>query len=367
MQRFNGFMLLLAMIIVVPSSVLAGPGRTGAQILNLGGGTRAAALGDAFSATTGDVTTALWNPSGLAIMRDKGNGQREKQAAISFLDFGQQLFGEAGEGLYYAFFAGALPLEAGGTLGTTLQIEGQGTISVTTDSPEPIREENLGTNWAWTIAYADRLSERLSAGISGKIIQMRLGQVSGRAFAVDLGLQYDLPGMLIPVKIGAAVQHWGTRIKFKDENQSDPLPRMLRLGAATILYEDLNHRLRLVADVTAFIDKLKEDDEEGVVVYLDGHPDVTRGQLLADRGVGIHALQWRHMQKGAGIEYWLGNILALRVGYKSEPGINLPQFADHFTYGLGVRLLNYQFDYALIPGGGPENKRLNVFALILKF
>ena len=142
---------------------------------------------------------------------------------------------------------------------------------------------------------------------------------------------------------------------------------MFRLGTAATLYEDMHHRLRLVGDLTAFIDKLKEDDEEGVVAYLKEHPDVTRSQLLADRGVGIHALQWRHLKKGAGIEYWLGNILALRAGYKSEPGINLPQFTDHFTYGLGVRLLNYQFDYALIPGGGPENKRLHVFALILKF
>ena len=359
MNRTNVVLTVVTLLLLMASPVLAGPGRTGAQILNLGGGTRAAALGDAFSAIDGDVTTAFWNPSGLGVMQ-------EKQTAISYTDY-SQLFGDASDGLYYAFFAGALPLAAGGTLGTTLQIQGQGTILVTTDSPDPIREENLGTNWAWTVSYADRLSEGLLAGISGKVIEMKLAQESGRAYAVDLGIQYDLPNTPIPIRIGAAVQNWGTRIQFKDENQSDPLPRLARLGTAVTLYEEGHHYLSLFGDLTAFIDKLKEDDDEGVTAYLAEHPDVTRDELLADRGVGIHAFEWRHMQKSIGVEYWLGKLLALRVGYKDEPGIDLPQFTDHITYGLGVRLLNYQFDYALIPGGGPENKRLNVFALILRF
>ena len=59
--------------------------------------------------------------------------------------------------------------------------------------------------------------------------------------------------------------------------------------------------------------------------------------------------------------------MALRVGYKEEPGIDLLNFTDHLTYGLGVRLLNYQIDFAQLPGGGPEQQRLNVFALILQF
>ena len=143
-------LLLLIAISFVPFES-AGQGTTAAPILNLGGGTRAAALGDAFSAVNNDVTAALWNPSGLGIMENR-------QVALSYVDRAQ-LFGEAGEGLYYAFFAGALPLSDVGTLGTMLQLEGQGTIDVTVDSPEPIRTENLGTNWVWTVSYADRLAK----------------------------------------------------------------------------------------------------------------------------------------------------------------------------------------------------------------
>ena len=367
-------LLLLIAISFVPLES-AGQGTTAAPILNLGGGTRAAALGDAFSAVNNDVTAALWNPSGLGIME-------HRQVALSYVDRAQ-LFGEAGEGLYYAFFAGALPLSDVGTLGTMLQLEGQGTIDVTVDSPEPIRTENLGTNWVWTVSYADRLAKGLLGGVSGKIISLKLGEESARAYAIDMGIQYDLSSILVPIRVGAAVQNWGTRIHFIDENQSDPLPRLFRFGTVVPLYNQGNHQLRLIGDLTASIDQLRKDEDElrlelsvqisneqGPTDEQEQEPEFTSEDLArarSERGIGLHALEWRHMQKSVGLEYWLGSFLALRVGYKEEPGINLLNFTDHLTYGLGVRLLNYQLDFAQLPGGGPEQKRLNVFALILQF
>ena len=367
--------LLLFMTVAIALPVSAGPGTTAAPILKLGGGTRAAALGDAFSAINNDVTAALWNPSGLGIME-------KRQAAISYVDRAQ-LFGEAGEGLYYAFFAGALPLGDAGTFGTMLQLEGQGTIDVTIDSPEPIRTENLGTNWVWTVSYADRLAKGLLGGISGKVISLKLGEVGARAYAVDLGLQYDVPSTQIPIQVGAAVQNWGTQIHFIDENQSDPLPRMFRFGTAVTIYNQGNHQVRLIGDLTASIDQLRKDEEElklelsrqisneqGTTEDPEQEPEFTSEELASarsERGIGIYALEWRHLQKSIGLEYWLGSFLALRVGYKEEPGIDLLNFTNHLTYGLGVRLLNYQLDFAQLPGGGPEQQRLNVFALILQF
>jgi hypothetical protein len=371
---FIAVLLLLIAISFVPLES-AGQGTTAAPILNLGGGTRAAALGDAFSAVNNDVTAALWNPSGLGIMENR-------QVALSYVDRAQ-LFGEAGEGLYYAFFAGALPLSDVGTLGTMLQLEGQGTIDVTVDSPEPIRKENLGTNWVWTVSYADRLAKGLLGGVSGKIISLKLGEESARAYAIDMGMQYDLSSILVPIRVGAAVQNWGTRIHFIDENQSDPLPRLFRFGTVVPLYNQGNHQLRLIGDLTASIDQLRKDEEElrmelsvqisneqGPTEEQEQEPEFTSEDLArarSERGIGLYALEWRHMQKSVGLEYWLGSFLALRVGYKEEPGINLLNFTDHLTYGLGVRLLNYQLDFAQLPGGGPEQKRLNVFALILQF
>ncbi|HIE26721.1 TPA: PorV/PorQ family protein [Candidatus Poribacteria bacterium] len=352
----------------------AGAGRTAAQFLSLGGGTRAAALADAFSAISGDVTAAFWNPSGLT-------GIDKREATLAYTDY-SNLFGEAGEGLYYALFAGAMPIGDWGVVGTTLQINGQGIIDITADSPDVIRQENLGTNWAWAVSYADEVAPNLLAGVSGKVIRQVLGPVSSTAYALDIGTQYGFPDLSVPIVLGAAIQNWGTRIQFKDEHQSDPLPRTFKLGAAFKILDEEYHKLQLVGDFTAFIDKLSEDDEEGLeeVVeqrYTENNPEnktkeQIRSDIEAERGVGIHAFRYSNMSKSIGAEYWLANILALRVGYKVDPfmPVVINEFEDHVdrvTAGIGIRYSNYQFDYALVPGGGPNNKRLNTFALLIRF
>ena len=129
-----------------------------------------------FPLCPGDVTASLWNPSGLAEMPESKlrSGKQGVQASMFYTDYSAP-FGEAGEGLYYTFISGAMPLGDAGTVGATLQLQGQGTIQVTSDSPDVLREENLGTNMALTFTYADRITDSLAAGINGKMIRMVLG------------------------------------------------------------------------------------------------------------------------------------------------------------------------------------------------
>lgn len=360
---FRFLTLVFGVLLFLPCNIFAGPGRTGAQILNLGGGARARALGDAFSAMSGDVTTSLWNPSGLAVMPDsklRGN-QKGAQASMFYTDYSAP-FGEAGEGLYYTFVSGALPIGEYGTVGTTLQLQGQGSISVTSDSPDVIREESLGTNMALTFSYADSITRSLTAGINGKMIRMVLGRENGSSYAVDLGIQYLLPIDIIPTTIGAVIQNVGPGISFIDENQADPLPRLFRIGSSMSLYQDRYNHIRLVTGITAYIDKLREDEIELEVdlerLNAERTEKLTREELLSDRGVGINAFEWRHLQKNIGLEYWVGNLLALRVGYKSEPGVNLPDFIDYVTYGIGVKVYLFNIDITYGPRFGPSQARL---------
>ena len=365
---------LLLVVFIIPSTVLAGPGRTGAQILSLGGGARARALGDAFSAMSGDVTASLWNPSGLAQMPESRirTGKMGAQASMFYTDYSGP-FGEAGEGLYYTFISGALPLGEIGTVGATLQLNGQGTIAVTSDSPDVLREESLGTNMALTLSYADTLTSSLAAGINAKMIRMVLGRESGTSYAVDMGIQYLLPFRPIPTTIGLAIQNVGPGISFIDENQADPLPRMLRIGTSMSLYQDRYNHLRFVTGISAYIDKLREDeteldaDLERLNAERSESDMLTREQLLSERGVGYRAFEWRHLQKNLGLEYWLGNTLALRVGYKSEPGINLPDLADHITYGIGVKIYLFNLDLTYGPRFGPLQERLIEMTGIIVF
>ncbi len=357
------FVSLCFLATLFPSTLWAGPGRTGAQILSLGGGARARALGDAFSAMSGDVTMSLWNPSGLANMPESKvrSGKKASQASMFYTDY-SSLFGEAGEGLYYTFVSGAMPMGDIGTIGATLQMQGQGTIAVTTDSPDVVREESLGTNWALTFSYADRVTENLAAGVNGKMIRMVLGRESGSSYAVDLGMQYLFPLEFVPITLGTTIQNIGPGISFIDENQTDPLPRLMRIGTAISLYRDRYNHFRFVSGITAYIDKLRENQAELEAdlerLNAEREEKLTREQLLSDRGVGLRAFEWRHLQKNLGLEYWLGKILALRVGYKSEPGINLPELADHFTYGIGVQVYLFNLDLTFGPRFGPSRERL---------
>ena len=357
------FTLLIWLAVFFPITAFAGPGRTGAQILNLGGGARARSLGDAFSAMSGDVTTSLWNPSGLADMPESKlrSGKKAAQTSMFYTDYSAP-FGEAGEGLYYTFISGAMPFGDIGTIGATLQMQGQGTIAVTTDSPDVLREESLGTNFAFTFSYADRITESLSAGISGKMIRMVLGRENGSSYAIDLGAQYLLPFDLMPTTVGVAIQNVGPGISFIDENQADPLPRFFRLGTSVSLYQDQYNHVRLVSGLTAYIDKLAEDEGELALdldrLNAEREEKLTREQLLSDRGVGIRAFEWRHLQKNLGLEYWIADLFALRVGYKVEPGIHLANWTDYFTGGIGVKLHLFHLDLSYGPSFGPNNQRL---------
>ena len=194
------------------------------------------------------------------------------------------------------------------------------------------------------------------------MIRMVLGRESGSSYAVDLGMQYLLPFDPIPTTLGVAIQNVGPGISFIDENQADPLPRFLRIGTSISLFRAKYHDIRLVSGVTAYIDKLAEDENELAIdldrLNAEREEKLTREQLLSDRGVGIRAFEWRHLQKNLGLEYWLGNLLAIRVGYKVEPGINLPNLTDYFTGGIGVKVYLFNLDLSYGPSFGPNNQRL---------
>ncbi len=382
MYFFRGkiFSLLLCLAIFFPAVVLAGPGRTGAQILNLGGGARARALGDALSAMSGDVTAVLWNPSGLADMSDSKirAGRKAAQGSLSYTDYATP-FGEPIGALYYAIVSGAIPLGDVGTIGATLQMQEQGTITVPTDSWDIYREVSLGTNFALTFSYANRITESVSAGINGKVIRMVLGSESGSSSAVDLGMQYLLPFDPIPTTLGVAIQNVGPGISFIDENQADPLPRLLRMGASINLYQAKLLHIHLVSGVTAYVDTLAEDEHE-LTVDLDRlnakrKEKLTREQLLSDRGVGIRAFEWRHLQKNLGLECWIADMFAFRGGYKFEPGTSLSNLTDlskvtnlskatdyllssGFTFGVGVKTYLFNIDLSYSTRVGQSKKGL---------
>lgn len=374
----------LAILVGIASSAHAGAGRTGAAILDLPHrSARATGLAEAFSAYHGDVNTVLWNPAGLSGI--------EKTEIVGGGTPFAQVFAEAGEGLYYALFAGATPVKNVGVLGASLQLNGQGTIEITTDSPEVLAEESLGTNWVLGLSYADSIASNLRAGVTGKVIRLPLGVgfeqgSTATAYAVDLGAQYDAnPG--VPVSLGVAVLNWGTRVQYKDANQSDPLPRKCQAGVAVIAYDSEELRVILSGDVVAAIDKLNQnvddpDFSETVDLRMSqpkyqgmSREEVETG-LKKDRGTGIYAFSWDRLDRSVGAELIVLKILAVRFGYKMTDPLSLAQeldTMDRTSAGFGINLSDFgvpiHVDYAngIWGAGGPFGKRINTFSLSMAF
>jgi len=342
--------------VICSVNVYAGTARTAAPFLTSDGGTRAAGMADAFSAVSGDVISAFWNPSGLASIS-------EKQATIAYSNV-SAMFGEASEGMYYGLMAFAMPLSDVGVFGTTLQLYGQGTTVKTRagqNGPEIIGEENLGTNAAWALCYADELAKGLLAGISAKLIRQVLLDVSDVAYATDLGIQYAIPIQMnvsfmpsTPINIGVAIQNLGTAIQMKDAYQSEPLPRDMKLGLALRFVDTPNHRFQILFDYTSFIDKLSETAEDKKEPRFDP----------VKAGVGIYAFRPNNSQQGLGAEYWYANMLGMRVGYKYVPD----KPGSRITMGFSIRYANYQIDYARVPGADvPGGGDIDKVAVMFRF
>jgi len=340
--------ILVLIFALCPASSYAGSDRRAAQFLSFegGGGTRAAGMGDTFTAVSGDVTTAFWNPSGLGSIS-------ERQITISYLNY-SAMFGEASEGMYYGLTAFAMPVRDWGVFGTSLQFFDEGPMLITVDSPEPVGEVDLGMNWAWTLSYADQITDSLLAGVNAKIIHEKLYNESGTAYAADIGVQYTTAA--IPLSLGVALQNLGTSIQMKDESQGAPLPRNLRLGLAFRVIDTPSHRFLVASDYTSFVDKMSETEEDKSNPVFDNKK----------AGVGIHAFRPDNSQKGLGAEYWYSNVLGVRVGLRYTPGKGGSDIADHTTMGFSIRYSGYQFDYARVPGSGVA-KDIDTVALLFRF
>lgn len=343
---------ILLIFLMYSAASYAGVGRTGAQILDMGGGTRASGMGDAFAAVSGDVTAAFWNPSGLAPIS-------EKQVMLLY-STRFDMFADAADDMHYGLMAFAMPVKDWGVFGTSLRIMDNGEVLGTGKSYDDITGNiDLGMDWVWALCYADEIKDNLLAGINGKIIRQTLGPESGTAYAVDMGVQYILP--VVPLTIGIVLQNLGTEIYLIDESQSSPLSRKLKFGLAFMLMDTPDHRLQIVSDYTSFVDKFSKTDEDKRWEEENGKEmDVRKA------GIGIHALRPENSQKGIGAEYWYSNVLGMRVGYRYIPEVD----DDHYTVGFSIRYAGYQLDYARVTGVSdisPDGGNIDEFSILLRF
>jgi hypothetical protein len=266
----------------------AGAGTTGAEVLKIGVGARAIAMGEAYAAQADDVSALYWNPGGLALMQ-------ERQASFMY----DQMY----QGLSYSNAAIGIPLE-NGAVGGSLSYLGYGKIDGFDAAGNPAGSLDahssvgtLGGSW---------LGNQWSLGANLKGIQQKLADESATGAAFDLGATAIFPKPVLggTMRFGFAARNLGPSVKFLQ--QSDPLPQEYRLGVAAV--QMMNRKLNVSLDYA-----MPKADNASV-------------------------------QGGA--EYWFVPFLAIRAGYIANKNEG-----SGIRAGAGLRIKGVSFDYAYASGG----------------
>lgn len=256
-----------------------GPAVSAGKNLLQPAGARAAALGEAMTAATDDVTAFAYNPSALATLTT---------AKLSFLynrGLVDDTYGQAQLGL--PLKKAAIGVNVGYYDGGALDLFDGVTKKKVRAQSDFLGSIGLGQNFG-----------RFRLGASGKYISSELGErAKATAFAVDLGAGMNVSKRF---QFGLAAQNLGGSLKY--DVASEHLPQTFRAGVSYLL-------ISKKAPTTLLLD--------APYFYFE-----------------------KELRPGVGLETNLG-LLALRAGYHNR--INLTEFSFGAGIQLGAATLDYAF------------------------
>lgn len=301
---------------------------------------RAAGMGDAGIAVSPDANTMHHNASKLAFI--------DQNVGLS-ATYSPWLRSLGLQDVYLAYLSGFKKIDDLTTIGASLRYFSLGEIAFTDVNGEPL---GIGkpNEFEVAVAYARKLSDKFSAGVTGKFIYSNLaaGQqvdnidiVPGVAGAVDISFTYLTPmniGASSDLRFGLAISNLGSKISYTKSSLKDFLPANLGLGAALdIDFDDFN-RLTFTAELNKLLvptpDTLDVDPQNNILDYRE--KGLFQGVFgsFGDAPNGFKE-ELREISYSVGVEYWYAEQFALRAGYYYEhPTKGNRQF---LTLGVGIK------------------------------
>ena len=198
------------------------PATEGALFLLLPIGARAVGQGQAVVADEPGSEAVWWNPAAIA------RGQKREVA----IHHSQTIIAK-GDAVTLV-----VPSALLGVLAIGANVVNYGSQEIT--DTLSVRGLLIPQNLVYAATYATPIAKRFAAGITYKIVQLRLdcsGGCSGvptasaSSSALDAGLQARLLG-LAPATLGIAIRNVGPRLQVNDKDQSDPLPTRIQAGVS---------------------------------------------------------------------------------------------------------------------------------------
>jgi len=292
-------------------------GTTAAQFLGISVGPRAIAMGDAFVASSADVSSIYWNPGAFA--------QSEKS---------QFLFSNAEwlAGTKFRWFGFMLNFDNTNAVAISLTNLDYGEDDVTTvQSPDGTGERWSAQDIAIALSYSRRLTHRFSIGGSVKYVGQTIWNETASTVAFDLGLLF-VTGFY-DMRLGMSFSNFGgdmrldgrdllQRVDIDPANSGSnktlvgtlktdpwPLPLFFRVGLAMDVIKTSSLNVTLAADA------VRPNDN---VEYVNAGGELGWNNLIFLRG-GYRGLFKKDTEEGlsfgAGVRYEIAGLATVDVNY----------------------------------------------------
>ncbi|MBD3224873.1 MAG: PorV/PorQ family protein [Caldithrix sp.] len=285
-------MLFLAM--PLKAQEFAPVGSAVSQFLEIGMGARAIAMGEAYTAVTNDAGAAFWNPAGLVDIEKRN----------FYLAYNQWPADISLGGISMAMNLGNM-----GTIGVSGIFLNTDDMEVTTvDAPQGTGETFGISNYAAGISYSRFLTNRLSVGVTGKIVHEGYMDYDYTTWAVDIGTVYRTE--FRNMRIGMSILHFGPEVQFNGDfiDFSDPRSVDVDEPKSFQTYSlPVNFRIGFNIDVW-------RAGRNGIITAMD----------MVHSNNNLETYNW-------GLEYSFSEMVFLRGGYR----LNLDE--GGLTLGAGAR------------------------------
>lgn len=357
---------------------------TAVPFLTISPDSRAGGMGDAGVSTLPDVNSIHWNASKLAFVED------DFGAGFSYSPWLRSIVPDMSLS-YLSLFK---KINKNSTVGTSLRYFSLGSITFTDDQGGVIRDFKP-SEFAIDVAYALKLSERMSTGVSLRYVNSNLtgGSVvqgaatkAGNSVAFDASVYYrskrfKLGGKNAFLAAGANISNVGTKMNYSTSTEPDFIPTNLRFGPTLQLDLDEYNTVTFTADISKLLVPtppvyLRNDTTNAIVYDADGQPVIVKGKnpnVTVAKGVfqsfsdapdgGKEEL--REFNYSLGAEYLYNKQIAVRAGYFYEHPTKGNR--QYITMGAGFKyqVLNIDLSY-LIPTT-QNNPLANTLRLTLRF
>lgn len=293
----SGLIVRVLCLVMIVAAVAGAGQNPGAVFLMIWPAARPTSLGGAFTAIADDASTVFYNPGGMAFLP-------RTNATLMHCNWLPGLY----PGMYYEYAGVTHSLGSRGSVGGNVVYLTTGETDVTNE-----RNEFLGRYTTFDVAvtgsYGYPVLPNLGLGVGAKFVYSFLvpdwvwsvmpelgieAGGTGITWALDAGALYRPFDFL---NVGLSLANLGPNISYTSSGESDPLPRMLRLGVA---YTPVDNRIVKLTISPEFAKIL-------VGMFYNPDGDKTLGRMLQE--------EWRSTWRSFGVEASFVNLIHARVGY----------------------------------------------------